>query len=97
MGFLSPEKLLLIALLVALVFGTKGVPAIARRAGKGIRETRDALGIDAIRDDIHDVRSTFSEPLSITAAPDAPAAATARDEVSNRPVAPALPERPSAV
>jgi hypothetical protein len=73
------------------------VPAIARRAGKGIRETRDALGIDAIRDDIHDVRSTFSEPLSITAAPDAPAAATARDEVSNRPVAPALPERPSAV
>jgi len=72
MGWLSPEKLLLIALLLALVFGTKGLPAIARRAGKGIRETRDALGIDAIRDDIQDMRSTVTEPLEGAKPPDVP-------------------------
>ena len=81
MGFLSPEKLLLVAVLVALVFGTKGLPAIARRAGKGIRETRDALGIDAIRDDVHDVRSTLTEPLGGTKPPDVPVAREEHDGV----------------
>jgi TatA/E family protein of Tat protein translocase len=80
-GFLSPEKILLLALLVALVFGTKGLPAIARRAGKGIRETRDALGIDAIREDIHDVRSTFTEPLAATEPPEAAVAREGHDGV----------------
>ena len=80
MGFLSPEKLLLLALLVALVFGAKGLPTIARRAGKGIRETRDALGIDAIRDDIRDVRSTVTEPLGGAKPPDTPEAREGHDE-----------------
>lgn len=91
MGFVSPEKLLLLALLVALVFGTKGLPAIARRAGKGIRETRDALGIDAVRDDIREVRSTVTDPLGGSPppdAPDAPVAAGKGDAVSNRTVPP---------
>ena len=70
---MSPEKILLLALLVALVFGTKGLPAIARRTGKGIRDTRDALGIDAIREDIHGVR-TLIEPAGETQPPDVPAA-----------------------
>lgn len=90
MGFVSPEKLLLLALLVALVFGPKGLPATARRAGKGIRETRDALGIDAIRDDVHDVRSTVMEPVGSSTPPDAPGAARESDAVSNRTVPPAL-------
>ena len=88
MGFVSPEKLLLLALLVALVFGTKGLPAIARRAGKGIRETRDALGIDAVRDDIQQVRSTVTDPLGGSPPPDAPVAAGNGDAVSNRTVPP---------
>ncbi len=88
MGFLSPEKLLLVALLVALVFGTKGLPAIARRAGKGIRETRDALGIDAIRDDIQDVRSTVTEPLGGTKPPDAPVDGDGQGDVPSPPRAP---------
>ena len=88
MGFVSPEKLLLLALLVALVFGTKGLPAIARRAGKGIRETRDALGIDAVRDDIQEVRSTVTDPLGGSPPPDAPVAAGKGDAVSNRTVPP---------
>ena len=91
MGFLSPEKLVLLALLVALVFGTKGLPAIARRAGKGIRETRDALGIDAIRDDVHDVRSAFTEPLGGTKPPDAPVDREGHDDVPGSPQTP--PER----
>jgi TatA/E family protein of Tat protein translocase len=62
MGLFSPEKLLIVALLVAVVFGAKGVPGIARRAGKGIRETRDALGIDEIRGEITGVRDTLSPP-----------------------------------
>ncbi len=88
MGFVSPEKLVLLALLVALVFGTKGLPAIARRAGKGIRETRDALGIDAVRDDIQEVRSTVTDPLGGSPPPDAPVAAEKGDAVSNRTVPP---------
>ena len=89
MGFVSPEKLLLLALLVALVFGTKGLPAIARRAGKGIRETRDALGIDAMRDDIKQVRSTVTDPLGGSPPPDAPPAAGKGDAVGDRIVPPA--------
>jgi TatA/E family protein of Tat protein translocase len=61
MGFMSPEKLLIVALIVALVFGAKGVPTIARRAGKGIRQTRDTLGLDEIRDGIGEVRSSVTE------------------------------------
>jgi TatA/E family protein of Tat protein translocase len=61
MGFMSPEKLLIVALIIALVFGAKGVPTIARRAGKGIRQTRDALGLDEIRDGIGEVRSSVTE------------------------------------
>jgi len=88
MGFVSPEKLLLVALLVALVFGTKGLPSLARRAGKGIRDTREALGIDAIRDDIHDMRSTFTEPSGDTKPADASAEPEGHDEVTGSPHTP---------
>jgi TatA/E family protein of Tat protein translocase len=59
MGFLSPVHLLLLALVIALVFGARSVPTIARRAGKGIRETRDVLGIDEMRQEITGVRDTL--------------------------------------
>jgi TatA/E family protein of Tat protein translocase len=70
---MSPEKLLLIALIVALVFGAARVPTLARRAGKGIRETKEALGLDEIRGGIGDVRSTLTEPVKMLQAPEEPA------------------------
>ena len=57
---MGPEKLLILALVVALLLGAGAVPALARRAGKGIRETKDALGIDELREEIGGVRSSLS-------------------------------------
>jgi TatA/E family protein of Tat protein translocase len=37
------EIVILLAVL-ALLFGTKGVPDVARRLGKGVREVKDAVG-----------------------------------------------------
>ena len=53
-------SLLILALVVALIFGAGAVPAMARRAGKGIRETRDVLGIDELREEIGGVRSSLA-------------------------------------
>lgn len=59
---MGPEKLLILALVVALLLGAGTVPTLARRAGKGIRETKDALGIDEIREEIGGVRSSLAKP-----------------------------------
>ncbi len=56
----SPEKLLILALVLVLVFGSKRLPGIARQAGKGLRETRSALGIEAVRDELGELRSTVT-------------------------------------
>ncbi len=63
---LSPEKLLLLALLIALVFGAKTLPGIARRAGKGIHDTRQALGIEDVHDQLGELRATLTGPDSTT-------------------------------
>ena len=69
---MGPEKLLILALIIALVFGAGAVPGIARRAGKGIRGTREALGIDELREEIGEVRSSLSaSPTTDTATEDA--------------------------
>jgi TatA/E family protein of Tat protein translocase len=94
-GFFSPEKLLILALIVTLVFGAKGLPTIARRAGKGIRQTRDALGLDEIRDGIGEVRSSVTELKALPSGEQA--AATTAPESSPGAASPApRTEPPSA-
>jgi TatA/E family protein of Tat protein translocase len=80
MGLFSPEHVLLVVLVVALLFGAKGVPGLARRAGKGIRETRDALGIDEIRHEVTGVRDTLKPANAADAAQQPPAPAQRADD-----------------
>jgi TatA/E family protein of Tat protein translocase len=80
MGLFSPEHVLLVVLVVALLFGARGVPGLARRAGKGIRETRDALGIDEIRHEVTGVRDTLRPASQAGDAAQQPAAPAQRAE-----------------
>jgi Sec-independent protein translocase protein TatA len=80
---MGPEKLLILALLVALVFGAGAVPGIARRAGKGIRGTRDALGIDDTREEIGDVRASLTAAPVPEPAPEASGTAGRVDSASS--------------
>jgi TatA/E family protein of Tat protein translocase len=93
MGFISPEKLLILALIVTLVFGAKGVPTIARRAGKGIRQTRDALGLDEIKEGIGEVRSSVTELKGLP--PGEQAATTAPGESAGAAAEPPRAEPPT--
>jgi sec-independent protein translocase protein TatA len=44
MGGIGPEKILLLAVVVLLLFGAKRIPEIGSSFGKGIREFKKSIG-----------------------------------------------------
>lgn len=68
MSLLSPEKLLMLGLVLALLLGPRRLPALARKAGSGIRELREQTGLDDLKDGVRggvaEVRAAASSPLS---------------------------------
>ena len=42
-GFISPWELIILAVVLLLVFGTKRIPEIGRSLGKGMREFKDSI------------------------------------------------------
>jgi sec-independent protein translocase protein TatA len=41
---IGPWEVVILLAVLALLFGSKGVPDVARRLGTGLRELKDALG-----------------------------------------------------
>jgi TatA/E family protein of Tat protein translocase len=41
---IGPWEVVILLAVLALLFGSKGVPDVARRLGSGLREFKDALG-----------------------------------------------------
>jgi sec-independent protein translocase protein TatA len=41
---IGPWEVVILLAVLALLFGSKGVPDVARRLGTGVRELKDALG-----------------------------------------------------
>jgi sec-independent protein translocase protein TatA len=41
---IGPWEIVILLAVLALLFGSKGVPDVARRLGTGVRELKDALG-----------------------------------------------------
>jgi sec-independent protein translocase protein TatA len=50
-GIDSPLHLLFIAAVALIVLGPKRLPEVARALGKGMREFREAMNVDAHEDD----------------------------------------------
>lgn len=72
-GGMGPEKILLLAVVVLLLFGAKRIPEIGSSFGKGIREFKKSIG-DA-GDDIAP-RADLRAPARNVDAPVAPAASS---------------------
>jgi sec-independent protein translocase protein TatA len=63
MGAIGPEKLILLAVVVLLLFGAKRIPEIGSSFGKGIREFKKSIGEGSddraeLREPARDVEST---------------------------------------
>jgi sec-independent protein translocase protein TatA len=72
-GGIGPEKIILLAIVVLLLFGAKRIPEIGSSFGKGIREFKKSIGegaedsapradLRAARDDEPPARSETKEP-----------------------------------
>jgi sec-independent protein translocase protein TatA len=64
----GPLEIVVILVLVALIFGAKRVPELARSAGKGIREFRSSVRVD------DDDAAEGSQPPQVPASTEAPPA-----------------------
>jgi sec-independent protein translocase protein TatA len=64
---MGPEKILLLALVVLLLFGAKRIPEIGSSFGKGIREFKKSIG-DSASDE--DARADLRAPAREMDAPD---------------------------
>ena len=51
-GGIGPEKILLLAIVVLLLFGAKRIPEIGSSFGKGIREFKKSIGDGASDDSV---------------------------------------------
>jgi TatA/E family protein of Tat protein translocase len=56
----GPLELIIVAVIAALVLGTKRLPTFARSLGKGVREVKDATGLDAARAELAELREAAS-------------------------------------
>lgn len=90
---ISGGEVLVILLVVLLLFGSKGIPDIARTLGRAMRQLRDAS--DEVQREIqrgaNDVRRTWEEQRRTFADPGTPPAPPAAPE----PPKPADPEGPA--
>jgi sec-independent protein translocase protein TatA len=69
---MGPEKILLLAIVVLLLFGAKRIPEIGSSFGKGIREFKKSMGDGATDDEARgDLRAPARETDTRTAAQDA--------------------------
>ena len=62
---IGPWEVVILLAVLALLFGSKGVPDVARRLGTGLRELKDALGdVDPRRmlEPGEDDRAKYPEP-----------------------------------
>ncbi|MEO6211795.1 MAG: twin-arginine translocase TatA/TatE family subunit [Gemmatimonadaceae bacterium] len=71
-GGIGPEKILLLAVVVLLLFGAKRIPEIGSSFGKGIREFKKSIGDGGddtapradLRAPARDVEATVARPAS---------------------------------
>jgi sec-independent protein translocase protein TatA len=61
-GFIGFWEILIIALVLLLVFGTKRIPQVGRSVGRGLRELRDAL--PSSRDELEEKPPSEEKPRS---------------------------------
>ena len=71
-GGIGPEKILLLAVVVLLLFGAKRIPEIGSSFGKGIREFKKSIGEGAAEDT---PRADLRAPARDVETPARPAAA----------------------
>ncbi len=102
-GLENPVHLVFIAVVALVVLGPRRLPELARALGKGLREFREAISVDEIRD-VHDTvrHGAVHEPVrqEAHAEPAAPAASQPADgEVPGAPAgaAPSQPPPPDTV
>jgi TatA/E family protein of Tat protein translocase len=89
MGFASPVHILLVVAVIALLFGVKRLPEIGRRLGGGVREIREATGIDEFRSQVGELKESLGPGALAPTASLAPGTAAA-------PAAPTTPLAPTA-
>jgi sec-independent protein translocase protein TatA len=80
-------EIVILAVILVLLFGSKGAPAMARRLGTGVREMKDAVS-DMDPRSVFDDKDEPAKPKSvpaIEAAPAAPATAAPVAEVVETP------------
>jgi sec-independent protein translocase protein TatA len=73
-GGIGPEKILLLAVVVLLLFGAKRIPEIGSSLGKGIKEFKKSFGDDG--DDSTAARPELRNPARDVEPPPARPAAT---------------------
>jgi sec-independent protein translocase protein TatA len=67
MGIENPVHIIFLAAVALIVFGPKRLPELARAAGKGMREFREALAGEHEHD-----HEQMSDPTQPVGSPDAP-------------------------
>ncbi len=86
-------EIVILAVVLVLLFGSKGAPAMARRLGTGVREMKDAVS-DMDPRSVFDDKDEPAKPRSTPALEAAPAAVVPASEVVETPdQAPAAAER----
>lgn len=73
-------ELIVLAVVILLLFGSKQVPQIARQLGRGMREVKQAVAEVDVRDDVRRAMEPPPEPERPPEAPEDEARAVASDD-----------------
>lgn len=77
-------EIVILAIVLVLLFGSKGAPAMARRLGTGVREMKDAVA-DMDPRTVFDDKDEPAKPKAVAAIEAAPAAPAPAAEVVETP------------